>query len=166
MKIVTASGHVILADDEDQSLISQFNWHAKPCANGRYYAAARRKGTSERVLMHRLLMNPLPGLVVHHKNNDGLDNRRCNLQVTTQRVNIRYAYMMQGGVHFQDGRWRAQPRDETGSQVSLGMFDTEDQARAVVQNWTYRKMLKLETSSDAGDRDLGALLAIKLGFEP
>jgi hypothetical protein len=71
--------------------------------------------------------------------------------------------MDMNNVHFQHGRWRAQPRDEAGSQISLGMYDTEAQARAVIQNWTYRKMLELEARDDPESRDLAMLLAEKLG---
>ncbi|CAL8469032.1 g8573 [Coccomyxa elongata] len=39
-------------------------------------------------LLHRVIMKAPPGLVVHHKNNDKLDNRRSNLELTTQSHNI------------------------------------------------------------------------------
>lgn len=151
MRIETISGHTILADDSDYPLLGEYSWHACMTARGKLYAHARVRGTKKRISMHRLLMSPPPGLVVHHKNNDGLDNRRCNLQVTTQRVNIRYANLNGKCVHQQADRWRAQPRDETGKQVSLGMFDTERQAKAAVSNWRYRKLLDLEA---LGESDL------------
>jgi hypothetical protein len=102
MRIETASGHTIFADDADVELLSQFSWCIVKNRNGRLYAEARvRKRVSNhgllmqpsgrRVSMHRLLMQPPPGLIVHHKDNDGLNNRRSNLQVTTQRVNLWHA---------------------------------------------------------------------------
>jgi predicted amidophosphoribosyltransferase len=38
-------------------------------------------------------MKPDPDLVVHHRNGNGLDNRRANLQITTTRVNLRHAHI-------------------------------------------------------------------------
>jgi hypothetical protein len=153
MRIETSSGHTILADDADYPLLGDYSWYVCKTANGRFYAHARVRGTEKRVSMHRLLMNPPPELVVHHKNNDGLDNRRFNLQVTTQRVNIRHALIEAACVHFDKGtgRWCAQPRDETGKQIFLGVFDTEKQAKATVSNWRYRKLIELE---NAGETDL------------
>ncbi|CAL8471906.1 g11448 [Coccomyxa elongata] len=41
-------------------------------------------------VLHRVIKKAPPGLVVHHKNNDKLDNQRgsCNLELTTQSHNI------------------------------------------------------------------------------
>ncbi|CAL8463030.1 g2564 [Coccomyxa elongata] len=39
-------------------------------------------------LLHRVIRKAPPGLVVHHKNNDKLDNRRSNLELTIQSHNI------------------------------------------------------------------------------
>jgi len=161
MIMETASGHTILADDTDYRLLRDYSWYVNRCGGGRLYAQARISGSSKRVSMHRLLMDPPDDLVVHHKNNNGLDNRRANLQVTTQRVNIRHA-RKSGTVHFQGGRWRAVARDEAGKRISLGMYETKDRARAVLQNWNYRKMLELEESSDQSVRDLAAVIANNL----
>jgi hypothetical protein len=81
--------------------------------------------------MHRLIMNPPEGMVVHHINNNGLDNRRCNLEVTTTRQNIRYHYdALDRGAYFDkhNKRWRAGMRDNNGRLVSLGSFGAEADA--------------------------------------
>jgi hypothetical protein len=147
MKIETASGHTILADDADQDLLSYFSWYASKQSGGRFYAHARIRGVGApypRVSMHQLLLVPPKGMVVHHKNNNGLDNRRCNLMVTTQKVNTMYAHINAKCVHRDGEYWRAQVRDETGKQVSIGVYNTEKQALIAVKNWKYRKMLELE----------------------
>jgi hypothetical protein len=130
MRIETASGHTILADDADYPLLSLYQWWVVRTQGGREYAQARI--WRRRISMHRLLMNPPTGAVVHHRNNSGLDNRRENLEVTTTRQNIRYASMWNDrhGVHLhkQTGRWRAQARGRDGRRVSLGMYATKDEA--------------------------------------
>jgi hypothetical protein len=98
MQIDTHNGGIILADDADYELLSQYNWHTQKGGNTHYaYARLRSKGRGtgpgKIVSMHRFLMKPDPDLVVHHRNGNGLDNRRANLQVTTTRVNIRHAHI-------------------------------------------------------------------------
>lgn len=135
MKIETKSGHTILADDADSELLLQYTWHAKKAAGGRFYAWTNVPGNytpvRRHMSMHRLLMNPPVGMVVHHKNNNGLDNRRENLETTTNRKNIIYAYDgREAGVHFhkQTGKWRAQLRGSDGKFVSLGLHATREAA--------------------------------------
>lgn len=140
MKIELSSGHTVLADDADAGLLSNYNWYLnKAGENARLYAAARVRGTGERIRMHRLLMNCPPGMVVHHRNNNGLDNRRENLEITTNRKNIKYAFEgKQTGVHLDKatGRYRVAIR------ASLGMYFDEPTARAVAAH--LHKILEIE----------------------
>jgi len=90
MRIELASGHTVLADDADMELLLPHSWYlSRAAGSNRLYAAARIRGTRLKVRMHRLIMDPPPGMVVHHINNNGLDNRRCNLEVVTTRQNLR-----------------------------------------------------------------------------
>ena len=98
MQIDTHNGFVILADDADYELLAQYSWHGRKLGNTAYaYARIRSKGrgygSGKIMSMHRFLMKPDPDLVVHHRNGNGLDNRRANLQITTTRVNIRHAHI-------------------------------------------------------------------------
>ena len=142
MRIELTSGHTVLADDADLELLLPYSWHLhRTAGSSLLYAAARIRGDGppyKRIKMHRLIMNPPAGMVVHHKNNDGLDNRRSNLEITTNRQNILYAYEhKEGGVHFhkQTGRWRAQLRDPNGKMVSLGMHATRGDALAAANKF-------------------------------
>jgi hypothetical protein len=131
VRLETSSGHTILADEADAELLAGYRWFAVKAAGGHIYAQARVRGTSRRVAMHRLLMSPPAGSVVHHRNNNGLDNRRANLEVTSQRQNTIYAFDgKEAGVHFhkQTGKWRAQLRGPDGKFVSLGLHETREAA--------------------------------------
>jgi len=138
MKIELASGHTVLADDADLELLLPHSWYlSRASGSDRLYASARIRGTPIRVRMHRLLMNPPPGMVVHHINNNGLDNRRSNLEVTTARQNARYHHDGVGGAYFDkvSQRWRSGLRDNNGKLVHLGMFDTEEAAREAAKEF-------------------------------
>jgi hypothetical protein len=63
-------------DARDYKRLSKHKWYI--CGHGRtVYAVASIRG--KMVLMHRLIMQPRPGHVVHHIDGNGLNNRRCNL---------------------------------------------------------------------------------------
>lgn len=133
MIIYTARGEEILIDDDDYPTLGRYRWVANPAENGRFYAWARI-GAGERISMHRFLMTPPEGMVVHHKNNNGLDNRRSNLEVVTQSYNCRATrHDRDVGVHLhkQTGRWRAQLRID-GKRVSFGLHDTKEKAIAAI----------------------------------
>lgn len=57
---------------------------------GKFYCVTKIYGKT--VNMHQLIISPAYSLEVHHKNNDGLDNRRSNLEAVTHKQNVRYSY--------------------------------------------------------------------------
>lgn len=133
VRIPTSRGPEILIDDEDWDIVKEYSWYANRVGNGRFYAHARSGKT--RISMHRLLMNPPEGMVVHHKNNNGLDNRRDNLEVTTQSYNCRAARHHRAvGVHMhkKTGTWRAQLRID-GKMVSFGLHQTREDAEKALE---------------------------------
>jgi len=80
-------------DDEDLDKVRPYTWHA--AVKGRHhkviYATAFRKGVKpySHVLMHRLIMDAKHGQLIDHKDNDGLNNCRSNLQFIDHTRNIR-----------------------------------------------------------------------------
>lgn len=86
-------GKFALVDEADFADVSRFTWW---CSDNGYARRALRKdecGNSDlRISLHRHLMRPEDGLVVDHINSDGLDNRRSNLRVVTQRENVAASY--------------------------------------------------------------------------
>lgn len=141
LELPTSRGPILI-DKADEDFARQFSWYAVPAYGGRFYAHARVPKTGKRILMHRVLMNAPKGKVVHHHNNNGLDNRRANLEVTTNRKNVKYAFSGKStGVHFDKatGRWRVAIR------ASLGMYADEATARQ-------RAAKLMQTLEDALDR--------------
>lgn len=100
--IELTQGKVVLIDACDFESLSQWKWYAKHCPDGRratksskYYAARTeirkrgpKAGKKKEVYMHRFLMDAPKGKVVDHRNGDGLDNRRQNLRICTQKENL------------------------------------------------------------------------------
>ena len=86
-------------------------------------------------LNHKPLENKL---VVDHINNDGFDNRLCNLQVITNRLNSskdRNGKSKYTGVswHKPTSKWRSNIQIN-GKQVYIGQFDDEDLAGKAYQD--------------------------------
>jgi len=71
-----------IIDDEDWPMLKQYHWRAVWSAR-KIYAVARdiANGVTRYIRMHRLIMNCPQGQVVHHKNRNTLDNRKCNLEI-------------------------------------------------------------------------------------
>jgi HNH endonuclease len=96
-EIALTKGLVTIVDDEDYDYLSRYEWHAQPGRNGTWYAG-RRISTSEdiyegkraTIAMHRFLFKDVISKSerVDHRNRNGLDNRRENLRVVTNQLNL------------------------------------------------------------------------------
>jgi hypothetical protein len=87
------------------------------------------------VYMHREIMNPPAGLVVDHRNCDGLDNRRSNLRFATHAQNTRNRRKKKNGssqflgVYFnkEKSTWDSQLKHNE-KRIWVGRFKTEIEA--------------------------------------
>ena len=83
-KIPRTKGLFVKVDPEDYIWLSQFRWHCKVNKDAVYAVRTIQvKGRSQRIFMHRLLMNTPAGMVCDHINHDGLDDRKANLRNCT-----------------------------------------------------------------------------------
>lgn len=89
-EIPLSQNKVTIVDDEDYEFLNQWKWYAIRDHNN-YYAARsiHVKDKCHQVRIHKVLMNPLNGYEVDHKNRDGLDNRKSNLRVCLHSENGR-----------------------------------------------------------------------------
>jgi hypothetical protein len=100
----SSSGAVILVDDADYLYLTKWKWqvskmgYAVRCTNiGGRTPAKGGTGKQIIILMHREIMglqcggDQDRGRVVHHKNGNKLDNRKENLEITSQQNNARCA---------------------------------------------------------------------------
>lgn len=87
--IALKGGEVTIFDAADVDIVAQYRWHASREDHTSYAATNVRKpgGQFTRLKLHRLLLDPPPGMHVDHKNANGLDNRRENISVVTPTAN-------------------------------------------------------------------------------
>lgn len=134
--IPLTQGYVAVVDDEDYEDLAQHRWCVS--RSGRMLYAARSVGgrkSPQKVYMHVVIARPGPGLLVDHKDRDGLNNRRGNLRVGTKKDNEGNSGPRAGsssrfkGVHrhSQNRVWVAQLRGQ-GIRANLGSWDTEELA--------------------------------------
>ena len=78
-------GNVFCIDEEDIPLVSEKHWYV----NGGGYMFRREARTRKPERLHRTLLglSSEDDCVVDHINRNKLDNRRCNLRITTQTYN-------------------------------------------------------------------------------
>ena len=79
--IPLTQGKVALIDKEDLPLAESYSWCAWPHRNTTY--AQSRMGA-----LHALIMQTPKGMVTDHINGNGLDNRRRNLRIVTNKENL------------------------------------------------------------------------------
>jgi hypothetical protein len=142
-KIKLTQNKWTLIDDEDFELVNKYKWRYVKAHNGNGYAhhtihdkefyKINKKRRIITLNIQNLIMNPPKGMLVDHINNDGLDNRRCNLRICsykqntcnkrkTQNTELKYK-----GISKYGNRFRAQLHDG-GKRYSINGFKTQKEA--------------------------------------
>jgi hypothetical protein len=139
-RIYLGEGEWTILDQQDYYRLGNFKWFLK----GRYALRSFKIGPdkTKMISIHREIMNAPDGLLVDHRNGDGLDNRRSNLRLATHSQNQcnklkikTKATSKYVGVNFDKsrGQWAARIR-HNNKEIWLGRFDSEiDAARAYDQ---------------------------------
>ena len=138
-QIQLTQGKVALVDDADYETIARFKWFAHRCGRRRDLYYARRNTVSGGVrgvsLMHREVLGAAYGVLVDHRDHDGLNNRRDNLREATRTQNAQNSASRSSntsgvqGVCFHIGhqRWRARITVH-GERIHLGHFAAFEEA--------------------------------------
>jgi len=83
-------GKFAIVDDADYAKVKDLKWYALPAYRGGqelWYAAREHNYTTE--YLHRRIMNAPKNLKVDHINGNGLDCRRSNMRLCTNKSNLR-----------------------------------------------------------------------------
>jgi hypothetical protein len=88
-KIFFGDGTFTLVDAEDYPVLSEFNWSRGSDGDGRTYVYRFEiaEHGKKKIYMHRDILAAGTDEKVDHLNGDTLDNRRCNLRITTPQGN-------------------------------------------------------------------------------
>ena len=147
MILTTRKGNIFTVfDTEDIPLVRKihYRWHAfyeKRIDNYYVVSPGSKKGQRDGVRLARLVTKCPRGFVPHHINHDTLDNRKLNLRIVTQQVNLQnkkgaYKSSKTGirGVYFHKitGKWYAQV-DLSGKKVYQELFDKKEDAERAVK---------------------------------
>jgi hypothetical protein len=135
-KIELTQGQYAIVDPEDFETLNQIKWYAK---KDEYNFYAEHKDARKTISMHRMIMKPEGNLVVHHKNHNGLDNRKTNLKVVTRAENnlSNRQGFNRGKSRYKGVRWHKVHQKfyavliHKGRRIFLGYFDDEIEAAKV-----------------------------------
>lgn len=117
-------GREMLFDAEDFDLVSKYTWRIRAYTKNLEYARSS-KGNA-----HRYIMNNPIGMMIDHKNGNGLDNRKLNLRIVTGQINQHNRHASRGYYwNKQAKKWKSQIR-ANNTTIFLGYYKTEDEARA------------------------------------
>jgi hypothetical protein len=133
-KIKLTKGYYAIVDSEDYEKLAKEDWQFYQGKRNNLYAA--RMGIGKIVYMHREITNAPIGKVVHHKDGNGLNNTKENLQVITLAENNRCCRKTKNpksskykGVAFITSRRKWQTRIVyNGITKFLGYFENEEDA--------------------------------------
>ena len=134
-RITLTNGGFVKVDNDDFDYLSEFKWRGKQSDGGKQCHAVRDVSLGKKkvtVRMHRLLTEACSTDLVFHVNEDGLDNRKRNLQSRPIRPWTGRAdtAALRGVTDVAKDCYRASV-DFTGVDYTLGDFTTpEDAARA------------------------------------
>lgn len=145
-EIPLTQGEVALVDDEDYVYLSQFKWFVRKKKNeNTCYAGrcVRINGRIKQVLMHREILNTPKGVLVDHKDHNGLNNQRDNIrncdygQNSSNRVTAsKTGYL--GVSYYDKKRKKTKPYRATiyhnGKNRHLGTFRTPEEAAIAYNN--------------------------------
>jgi hypothetical protein len=127
-------GFYALIDRDDAEIVGQWNWSVS-IEGTHYYATRGVEPRGSKMRMHRLLCPAPKGMLVDHRNGNGLHNFKANLRVATYQNNNHNRGKSKTnksgykGVSFrkQNGKWRASIAIN-GKVKDLGYFSDPKEA--------------------------------------
>ena len=134
VRLTLPCGRIVIFNEQDAKLLVGFRWRSfKNDHNRTWYSRARIGGKIVR--MHRLIIGAPDGLLVDHRDGNGLNNRRSNLRLATTAQNTRNSCGRGGASGFK-GVYRACNGSPSwvgsikadGKRIHLGSFPTEAEA--------------------------------------
>lgn len=113
----------------DSDRVSKHSWSILE-SNGRFYAKAKIGGKN--IKLHRFLLDAPSGVLVDHRDGNGLNNTRPNIRLATHAQNAMNQKPINGrplkGIDLLPyGAWRARIHQGV-KQITIGIFPTAEEA--------------------------------------
>jgi hypothetical protein len=89
---ISIKGGYTCVDREHVEYLELFNLRVDDTGRGKKRVVMTMSASFDYRYLHEWVAKRPPGLVVDHLNEDGLDNRRCNLECVTNAENTRRYY--------------------------------------------------------------------------
>jgi hypothetical protein len=124
--IYLSRSYSVFVSEEDFERVSAYSWFVNLDVRKRPYAC--RYAGNKRIYMHREITACPVGMVVDHINGNTLDNRRSNLRVCTQKLNMQncvpWSRSGYRGVSLikNTKRYRVRITDLDGDELNLGSY--------------------------------------------
>ena len=99
-QLVLQTGEIALVSNVDYARVRKYSWRRKFAPNGRMYVYYHDPETRKDLPLHRVIKNLADNdpRIVHHRNGNGLDNRRSNLKIVTRKE---HCYIHYGKIYKQ-----------------------------------------------------------------
>lgn len=176
MRVVEISGgNLTLIDDADFASVNEHIWSTSGVCEASKIEYAWN-GTIGR--LHRFLLQPVDGFSVDHINGDGLDNRRSNLRLCSNRENSHNAAKRATrncssafkGVYLADKKYWCAQIQINGKKVNLGRFADELSAAraydlAALEHFGEFARLNFPTAEQAGPERILSAFKVSIALQ-
>ena len=134
--IQLSQNKLAIVDDEDYDYLNQFTWYAVKYKYT-YYSVKCNYKYKKNDYMHRIIMNCPDGKFIDHINHNGIDNRKENLRICTEKENQGNRKLNKNNTSgfrgvFKDkcsNKWRARIRLGKNIRKHLGYFTNINDAK-------------------------------------
>lgn len=153
-EIALPCGLKTVVDPEMAEILRPLKWHSIRGKTVNYAATSTKNvdGEYEHSRLHHYVVGfPLNGLVVDHINGDGLDNRRANLRIVSNSVNVLNRHhgkkktSRYPGVQWTEklGKWRVEIKNPADRKTThLGYFHKEEDAHGAYLEYMVSGVIK------------------------
>lgn len=136
---LSTDGIFTVIDKDDIEKVNKYTWHLDKKGKQRYVIVnITYNRTTTKIYLHRFIMNCPKNMTVDHINHNGLDNRKNNLRICTNRENSinsrkrRNTSSIHKGVSWDKSmnKWQSYIKN-ISKKEHLGYFDDETEAAKI-----------------------------------
>lgn len=142
LEIPLSQGFIALISMEDAERVCKYKWYV---TKGKWSNYAQTEQVqiedSKSTYLHRFILNPVYNLYVHHRNNNGLDCRRSNIEISSRSDNARKSSLRPNKTAKYRGVYFYKSRNKYIAEITidykktyLGSFSSEEEAALAYNN--------------------------------